>query len=140
MAKYPWDSKTVDMFGGEEVPPAAPLNPMRPARRAGELTWHITDHACRNCMGRVLARISRGQILEVRCAECGEAAEGTHEAICCCGVQAGSHGSVLVCVPNPDITKASPQEILVRERRQRNVPVAVERRKPRPVGGGSDFS
>jgi hypothetical protein len=130
------DEVTGDLFGDftpapaplPVVPPQAP-----PRRRAGEMQWHLTDHACRHCLGRVLKRMSRGVITEVRCAECGAEALGDHTAVCCCGAQAGSSGSVLECVRNPDRTKGNPQEILVRERRQRDVAVAVERRKARPV-------
>lgn len=126
------DDATGDLFGDPlPLPVLPPLAP--PKRRAGELHWHLTDHACRSCFGRVLARISRGIVLEVRCAECGSQALGDHTAICCCGAQAGSSGSVLECVRNPERSKALPQEVLVRERRQRDVPVAVDRRKARPV-------
>lgn len=85
----------------------------RPKARGG---WEIADHACRHCFGRVLHRKVKGHVVEVRCAECGVTEAGDHESICCCGAVVGVMGRVLECYRNPAVSKATPQEILIRER------------------------
>lgn len=101
----------------------------RPNYAAG---WELVDHACRNCLGRVLVRRDhKGEPVETRCAECGTRAAGGYLEICCCGADCGALGRVLECFPNPEVTPAVPQEVLVRER-----PIEatdIERRTARPV-------
>ena len=79
--------------------------------------WEFTDHACRHCMGRVMRRESSDEPAENRCAECGQTALGDSHALCWCGVEVKGHGHVFECFQNPNISTATPQEILVRERR-----------------------
>lgn len=78
--------------------------------------WKLADHACRHCLGRVLQRSVRGVAVEVRCAQCGERADGGPTALCCCGVDCGALGYALECFKNPNVGKAVPHEIMVRER------------------------
>ena len=78
--------------------------------------WTFTDHACRVCFGRVLERVDKHHVHEVRCAECGQTAQGEPTTICCCGADCGTLGHALECFRNPDVSPANPQEIMVRER------------------------
>jgi hypothetical protein len=94
--------------------------------------WELSDHACRQCLGRVLQRRLGGVVVEARCAECGSAGSGGAASICCCGAEAGTLGKILECFRNPDITPAVPQEVLVRERPVTEKP--SEQRRVRPVG------
>lgn len=79
------------------------------------LSWEVTDHACRFCLGRVLQRDHKGGS-EVRCAQCGGRADGDSISLCCCGADCGQVGVVLECYKNPNVTNAVPHEIMVRER------------------------
>jgi hypothetical protein len=47
-------------------------------------SFHLTDHACRLCGGRIL--LAEGGSAH-RCADCGVAGD-TLDAICCCGLPA----------------------------------------------------
>lgn len=66
-------------------------------------------------MGRILQRELPSGDMSFRCAECGETAVGSHKDLCWCGVEVGGFGSIFECVQNPDKSRLSPQEILVRE-------------------------
>jgi hypothetical protein len=69
-------------------------------------------------MGRVLRREhGPDHPAENRCAECGQSVLGDSHALCWCGVEVKGHGHVFECFRNPNITTATPQEILVREKR-----------------------
>ncbi|WP_175787557.1 hypothetical protein [Burkholderia anthina] len=100
-------------------------------KAAGGSSWRVSDHACRHCFGRILERRSRGEVVEVRCAECGAREDGPVESLCCCGVHAGDLGHPLECFRNPDVTRENPHEILVRERRV--AVVESEKLPARPV-------
>lgn len=81
-----------------------------------QLSWQFTDHACQFCFGRVLQRVVKGAVVEVRCAECSKSALSGPEGLCCCGADCGALGKALQCFRNPNITLENPQEIMVRER------------------------
>ena len=72
-----------------------------------EGTWTITDHVCRQCLGRVL---QRGTVF--RCAMCGAEGQGEPAAICACGIAAPRlHGRPLFrCGPNPAPAAGEPGE------------------------------
>lgn len=91
--------------------PEAPMRKKRPV----PISWRVADHACRFCFGRVLERVSKGNIVEVRCAECGQHSLGGPEEICCCGTDCGVLGWALECFKNPNISAEVPQQIMVRE-------------------------
>jgi hypothetical protein len=78
--------------------------------------WEVSNHACRCCFGRVLVRMRRSKVVEVRCAECDAHRFGPVETLCCCGVEVGALGRALECVPNPEVSVEAPQKIMVRER------------------------
>lgn len=84
-----------------------------------------------------MRRVNPDGVVVVRCAECGASAEGEHHALCWCGVEVRGHGAVFECFRNPSVTAATPQEILVRERRMEKSPDRgfVERRNPVRVEG-----
>jgi hypothetical protein len=88
--------------------------PLAKARRSGG--WQISDHCCRHCLGRVLQRVSRGEVLAVRCAECGKAEDGPVQSLCACGADCGDLGYALECYKNPHVSKEIPHEVMVRER------------------------
>lgn len=69
--------------------------------------WQLTDHACRVCMGRLLASGTTH-----RCAECGATTEGPVEDACWCGVEVPNYGRPFECVRSD----GRGNEILVRER------------------------
>lgn len=120
----------MDLFGQalEAVPAPAKL-PRQPVPRPSS-GWQLADHACRHCFGRVLQRKVRGRVVAVRCAECGAHEEGDHTAICCCGAAIGALGKLLECFRNPAVSKAVPQEILIRER---NSEKSKSRAQSKPV-------
>ncbi|MFL5900978.1 MAG: hypothetical protein ACJ75S_07240 [Solirubrobacterales bacterium] len=80
--------------------------------------WDFTDHACRQCMGRVMTREDPdGGPAEHRCAECGQTALGEAHALCWCGVEVKGHDHPFECFANDNPTVSTPQQILVRERK-----------------------
>ena len=81
--------------------------------------WHITDHVCRACLGRVLVDIGAAT---VRCADCGLAATDSSPAsICACGARLPGKGKRpardigVRCTPNPARSAAVPAEIVAAE-------------------------
>lgn len=77
--------------------------------------WAITDHACRLCLGRVLARRDkRSGDRHVRCAECGAGHIGNVDSLCACGVRfTNGRDAGLRCgchTPTPE----TPQQVTVR--------------------------
>lgn len=79
--------------------------------------WDVTDHICTACNGRVLKRSRDGELVEVRCSNCGAIGEGKPESLCWCGfkMRAGSAAQRFRCVPNDHKTPEMPGEIEVRE-------------------------
>jgi hypothetical protein len=53
---------------------------------------------------------------EIKCADCGASTVGSHEEICCCGIDAGSYNKPFQCVKNPEPTPEFPSQIIVAER------------------------
>jgi ribosomal protein L37AE/L43A len=104
-------SEQLDIFGEES---GVPLNVAMKRRRSAP-GWQLAPHCCKFCFGRVLSRSVSGVVIEVRCAECGEHAQGPAEEICACGADCGDIGFVLKCVRNPNVTKENPHEVLIRE-------------------------
>ena len=94
--------------------------------------WEVVDHACRHCGGRVLVR-NIGKKILARCAECGATGDNGHASVCCCGADLGALGRVLECVRNPAISKASPYQVLVRERLVEKDAEAAPARTSKPV-------
>jgi hypothetical protein len=56
--------------------------------------WHIEDHACRECLGRVLSRRGDDGAPLVRCACCGAQAVAEPAAICACGISKGRYAGL----------------------------------------------
>lgn len=80
-----------------------------------DLTWALTAHVCRACMGRVLMRESVDGRRVYRCSNCGAEREGANEAaVCCCGIRfgRGRRDAGIRCVPNPAPTPECPAEIV----------------------------
>ena len=78
--------------------------------------WHLVDHACKFCLGRLLTRTNTQGRFETICAECESQVDNTHEALCCCGAEYGSGRKILECYKNATKAKDLPQAVLVRER------------------------
>lgn len=63
---------------------------LRRAHQAAGLQfqWSLTNHVCRACFGRVLAREAVDGRVLYRCSNCGVEREGASEAaICSCGIK-----------------------------------------------------
>jgi len=96
--------------------------------------WKITDHVCRICFGRVLARGT-----QARCADCGTEVEGGHRHLCWCGAKLrDGKDARLRCKRNTEITPELPMEVIVV---CIDKPVAPVRKRTRParVSGGGWF-
>lgn len=104
-----------ELFDPEELYLGTVLK-QQPRKARPALGWQLADHACRYCFGRILQRISKGRVLEVRCAECGAREEGDVDLLCCCGADCGDLGRALMCVKNPDVSRELPHEVVIRER------------------------
>jgi hypothetical protein len=78
--------------------------------------WQIIDHACRHCMGRIVAGPGPDGGEMVRCTECGAEEHGAHDALCYCGVELPGVGRAFECFRNPKQSLSVPQQVLVRER------------------------
>lgn len=76
------------------------------------VTYTLTDHCCRACLGRVLQAVDGSHH---RCAECGATAVGTVHHLCACGTRLKTGRSAgLCCQRNPDPpTPEAPAEIVV---------------------------
>ena len=119
------------LFDSADIPVAA--KPKK--KRNVSVGWEFTDHACRNCMGRVMRRVNVDGQVVARCAECGASAVGEAQSLCWCGVEVRGHGTVFECFRNPEVTLSTPQEVLVRERKVERV--SVPPRRSNPVGSRS---
>jgi len=75
------------------------------------MCWHLSDHACRYCFGRLLCS-EDGSVW--RCAECGAQHRGSHEGICWCGVHVPGVGKPYRCV-RQETSVVARQEVVVME-------------------------
>ncbi len=81
-----------------------------------EVRWLLTQHVCRSCLGRVLARTDEDVAAAMhRCSDCGCEATGGVESLCACGALPAGSRVRLRCAPNENRTAASPSEIIVIE-------------------------
>jgi hypothetical protein len=76
--------------------------------------WKIEDHACRECLGRVLSRRGDDGEAIVRCACCGAQGVGEPAAICACGISAGRYAS-LRCTKLERLISGIDSEVVVSE-------------------------
>lgn len=75
------------------------------------MSWDLTDHVCRQCLGRLLFNPVTNSH---RCSNCGSESDRNHENLCCCGAKALSGADLgLRCVRNPEPTPGFPAEIMV---------------------------
>lgn len=76
--------------------------------------WAITDHCCRVCFSRVLARETFDHRRIYRCSGCGIEKEGRSEAaVCCCGIKLKSGVDAGIrCQHNQDRRPEFPAEIV----------------------------
>jgi hypothetical protein len=95
-------------------------NSSEPAITAADptATWMLSDHCCRLCFGRVLDRTDAEGRHVVRCADCGAAAEGAHDALCACGIDTGAAKVRLQCRRQVAPTSEYPSEIVAVEAAQ----------------------
>lgn len=87
-------------------------------RSDAELTWRLTDHVCRACMGRILARDGIGDRRIYRCSNCGLEREGGNESVlCCCGIRfgKGQRDAGIRCVPNTNRSPECMSEVVAQE-------------------------
>jgi hypothetical protein len=83
-------------------------------------TWKITDHVCRNCLGRILEGENDAGAKVARCAQCGLELAGNHLGICWCSVTLSAKGTKprdakLRCQRQERPTPSFPAEIVVAE-------------------------
>jgi len=83
--------------------------------------WALSDHVCRECLGRVLTR-KVGTVRQALCADCGREANGEPDSLCCCGSKMSDGTDAgLRCVKNPDFSPTLPQQIAVVHKSRLNV-------------------
>lgn len=75
--------------------------------------WHISDHVCRHCLGRLLySRDAIGQT-RYRCADCGAEHTGDVDGLCMCGAKLTNGANAgFICIRNPNPTAGAPQQIV----------------------------
>jgi len=76
--------------------------------------WTLTDHVCRACFGRIVARETFDRRHVYRCTNCGAEREGrTESVLCCCGIRLKSGVDAGIrCQRNPEPTPEFPSEIV----------------------------
>lgn len=71
-----------------------------------EHVFRLTDHACVQCMARILERPDGAGGVVYVCSNCGNEAPGlageTHPSNCMCGAKLGNRDAFLGCVRNPN--------------------------------------
>jgi hypothetical protein len=88
-----------------------------------EDAWNLTEHVCRECLGRIVVRAGCRIKKIHRCASCGLEAAGPVEKICACGCRLKEGSDVVYqCVPNSNPSPGFPVEITV-------APVPTHRRR-----------
>jgi len=97
----------------EKIAPRAAQTPSR-GKNGDTFAWAITDHVCRSCFGRILARETFDHRRIYRCSNCGIEREGrTEAAVCCCGIKLKSGADLGVrCQRNPDPRPEFPSEVV----------------------------
>lgn len=73
---------------------------------------------------------------EVICAKCETRERGAVESLCWCGKEAGTHGRIFECIPNPNKRAELPNAIMVRERPVVMAPPAI---RPSRYAGASEL-
>jgi hypothetical protein len=76
--------------------------------------FQLTDHVCRNCLGRVLRRHDLDGATVVQCSNCAHEAVGEPAAICCCGIKRGRYDR-LRCVRIEHRIEGVAAEVVVTE-------------------------
>lgn len=76
--------------------------------------WELTDHCCRACLGRLMARTDDGRRM-ARCSECGIEATGGVATLCWCGADTGATKVRLRCMPNAAPSPDCPVAVMVEE-------------------------
>lgn len=99
------------------VTPPRRTSPTRSAAVGDPNSWAITDHVCRVCFGRVLARETFDHRRIYRCSNCGVEREGKSElAICCCGIKLKTGVDAGIrCAINPQPTPELPSEVIAEQ-------------------------
>ncbi|MDN3365894.1 hypothetical protein QQO24_01745 [Ralstonia pseudosolanacearum] len=73
----------------------------------GHHLWALTDHVCRHCLARILARPGEDEREVFRCSNCGAERAGDDESVlCACSLPNAE------CRPNDDISPLWPGEIV----------------------------
>ena len=78
-------------------------------------TWALTEHVCRRCFGRVLARTDGDGRRIARCADCALEAIGDHPTVCSCGADLGAAKIRLRCERQAQPSPECPSEIVAVE-------------------------
>lgn len=78
------------------------------------MSWDISDHVCRACLGRIL--IDR-KAHTARCSNCGITADDTNpRSLCACGTKLrGGQDAGIRCIRNPEPSPDFPAEIVATE-------------------------
>lgn len=75
----------------------------------------LTNHLCRECLGRILQRIDGEGAGLHRCSNCGAEASGEVESICACGMRLSDQTDLRFrCMRNPKRSPKFPAEVVVR--------------------------
>ncbi len=78
--------------------------------------YTVTDHVCRECLGRILERVDN-PAGGYRCSNCGASTVGAVESLCACGMRIDANADLgFRCEPNPKQTFEFPHEVVVRRR------------------------
>lgn len=79
--------------------------------------WHLEDHVCRRCFGRLVSKPAHGGHRLYRCTNCGfEAEGGCSSVVCACGLKTKQGKDLGVrCVPNDQRSAEAPSEIVARQ-------------------------
>lgn len=76
--------------------------------------WTVTDHLCRECLGRILYRVDGAAAGTHQCSNCAADAAGAIEALCSCGLRLKDGKDMgFRCLPNPKRGPDFPAEIVV---------------------------
>lgn len=78
--------------------------------------WHITDHVCGLCLGRVALSAAAPHV--ARCTNCerrGEAVGPKAGSVCACRIRIGARDAGIRCVPNPNPRPEMPGHIIAKE-------------------------